>query len=281
MFNSKEPGWLNYLYTVFLKGIPLGFLIFGFSSLYSQVTIQEGLGIHSLFSHGGIERLDTTKKLIYLCFTGHDYNDGGRWIRKTLKEHEVRAQFFFTGDFYRNNSNQRLIKKLIRDGHYLGAHSDKHLLYVSWENRDSILISRSDFNKDILDNYRIMNRFGISKSEAPFFMPPYEWYNEKITEWTGELGLTLINYSPGSGSNADYTTPDMGKRYRNSESIYNQIIDLEAKSSNGLNGFILLVHIGTHPDRTDKFYYKLPQLISYLEGKAYIFTSLFELMEDD
>ena len=121
-----------------------------------------------------------------------------------------------------------------------------------------------------------MARFGISKKHAPLFLPPYEWYNETISQWTKELGLILINFTPGTSSNADYTTPDMGKRYLSSEKIYARILDYESSSASGLNGFILLLHIGTHPDRTDKFYHKLDALISEMKARGYHFT-LFSL----
>ncbi|MEZ4764225.1 MAG: hypothetical protein R3C26_13910 [Calditrichia bacterium] len=49
-----------------------------------------------------------------------------------LKNKGIRRTFF-TGDFYRNRANKKLIEHLRKDGHYLGAHSDKHLLYATWE----------------------------------------------------------------------------------------------------------------------------------------------------
>ena len=49
----------------------------------------------------------------------------------------------------------------------------------------------------------------------------------------------------------------MGTRYRSSEEIYQSVLQYELKDANGLNGFMLLVHIGTDPRRTDKFYNRL------------------------
>jgi hypothetical protein len=60
------------------------------------------------------------------------------------------------------------------------------------------------------------------------------------------MGLKIVNFTPGTGSNADYTTPDM-KNYRSSKDIFNQIIKVE--EADGLNGLLLLVQLGTHPDR--------------------------------
>ena len=231
-------------------------------------------GKHAIIRYGGLERADSTRKSIYLVFTGHEFNDGKKIVPKILKKAACPAHFFFTGDFYRNPANKKMIKRLKRQGHYLGPHSDKHLLYASWNNRDSLLISREGFVKDVLDNYLAMQTFGISKAEAPYFMPPYEWYNQKISDWTEALGLSLVNFTPGTRSNADYTTPDMGNRYISSKAIFQKILDYEKQSSCGLNGFILLVHIGTHPDRKDKFYLLLPKLIDELKARGYEFALL-------
>ena len=94
------------------------------------------------------------------------------------------------------------------------------------------------------------------------------------------MGLQLINYTPGTLSNADYTTHDM-KNYRTSNEIYQTIINYEKDHSSGLNGFILLLHIGTDPKRTDKFYFQLPRLITDLKAKGYQFQTVDKLLSPD
>ena len=189
----------------------------------------------------------------------------------------MKASFFFTGRFYRNPQFRPVIQQLKSDGHYLGAHSNEHLLYCDWTKRDSLLVSESVFKTDLLSNYAEMARFGITQNNAPFFLPPYEWYNDTISFWTKEMGLQLINFTPGTLSHADYTTPD-AKNYRSSDLIYRSIIDFEKKSTSGLNGFMLLLHIGTDPKRTDKFYQMLPQLIQWLKSKGYHPVRVDELL---
>ncbi len=225
----------------------------------------------SVCAHGALVRGDTTERTIYLVFTGHEFADGGEVIRRTLSRRKVPASFFFTGDFYRNPAFIPLIRRLRDDGHYLGPHSDKHLLYVSWENRDSLLVTREQFARDIEGNYRAMAPLNIRREDAPVFLPPYEWYNDSIAAWTRASGSTLVNFTPGTLSNADYTTPSMGSRYIPSDSIYRRILSYERNSPSGLNGFILLLHIGTHPDRTDKFYRRLDSLLSALKSAGYAF----------
>ena len=237
---------------------------------------QAGKSPHLLL-HGAVVRGDTAKPELSLVFTGDAYADGGRHIAHVLTEQGVLGSFFFTGNFYRNPEFESLIQVLLEDGHYLGAHSDQHLLYCSWEQRDSLLVSHKQFRADLQDNYRTMDLFDIKKEDALFFLPPYEWYNDSIARWTGALGLQLVNHTHGTLSHADYTVPDT-KGYRNSNEIFQSILDYETTSLNGLNGFILLSHIGTISERTDKFYDYLEQLIKELKSRGYRFKRIDELL---
>lgn len=227
---------------------------------------------------GCVIRADTSLGRLSIVFTGGDFGDGGEYILNVLRSHQVKSSFFFTGNFYRNPDFNSLIVNLIEDGHYLGAHSDKHLLYCDWSNRDSLLVTKEEFVADLNANYQEMERFGISRPKAKYFMPPYEWYNDSISRWTKEAGLHLINFTPGTLSNADYTTPDMNN-YRSSEDIFQSIVDYESGSASGLNGFILLLHIGTDPQRTDKFYYRLGELIAWFRNREYKLVRIDELLE--
>ncbi len=230
--------------------------------------------------HGAITRGDNTKKNIALVFTGDEFADGGNFITQTLRQQKVKASFFLTGRFYRNAAFRNIVQQLRKDGHYLGPHSNEHLLYCDWTNRDSLLVTKEEFINDLQRNYAEMQKAGIKKENAGFFIPPYEWYNDSISRWTKEFGVQLINYTPGTKSTADYTYPEL-KNYRGSDEIYKSIAEYEQKNVSGLNGFILLLHIGTDPKRTDKFYKKLPELIKYLKTKGYRLKTVNQLLKAD
>ena len=212
-----------------------------------------------------------------MVFTGDEFADGGDIIAKTLKAEKIKASFFLTGKFYRNLSFRKIIQQLKTESHYLGAHSDKHLLYCDWNKRDSLLVSKKGFTEDLKRNYAAMQRFGISKKDAPYFLPPYEWFNDSITAWTKTFGLQLINFTPGTRSNTDYTFPGPAN-YKSSEIIYRSIIDHEKNNNSRLNGFILLLHIGTDPRRTDKFYTRLEELVRFLKQENYQFVTIKGLL---
>jgi len=264
---------MNYCRNIFLTILGLiVFLFYRSDGLLAQNPNNEG---KYSYACGGIVRSDRSLKTIALIFTGGDFYDGGEIILKILKERNIQATFFFTGDFYRNAGTQELIPKLVQAGHYLGPHSDKHLLYCAWEKRDSLLVDRAQFQSDLLANYQEMKGFGIDEKHR-YFMPAYEWYNDSVTVWAKQMGFTLINYSPGTISCADYTIPSESN-YRSTAAIFQSILDYEKKDLNGLNGFFLLTHIGTHPERTDKFYFRLGELIDILISKGYRFVRIDEM----
>ncbi len=222
---------------------------------------------------GAIVRSDTSRREIFLVFTGDEYADGGDVVRNVLRRHDVPASFFLTGRFYRNPAHAGLIRSLREDGHYLGPHSDRHLLYCDWSASKNLLVSRDSFTRDLLANYDAMQPFGIGPQEATWFMPPFEWNNKDITNWTYALNRYLVNHTPGTRSHMDYTTPSM-PNYKSSEEILASIREKEA--AEGLHGYLLLLHIGTDPTRTDKFYQHLDGLVGYLKDKGYEFRSVRE-----
>lgn len=238
------------------------------SYLLSSLEVEGHQAGAILDSEGGLVRNNPAEKKVYLIFSAHEYVDGGKVVAQTLKKHRAKASFFLTGTFYNNPENQSLINKLIADGHYLGAHSDGHLLYADWTKRDSSLVTQKQFSDDLKANYKKMEAFGLTPEKASVFLPPYEWYNAESVDWSRQMGLKVINFTPGIRSNADYTTPEMAN-YRSSETILTDIKTFEKKDPNGLNGCIILIHLGTAPERTDKFYNRLGELLTWLKKNGY------------
>ena len=242
----------------------------GLLCLLMEICIFTQAKDNNVYTFGGINRTDPGKKQITLIFTGADRAEGAPYILDILKNNKIKAAFFLTGKFYERFPD--VIADIRKDGHYLGSHGYAHLLYSSWENRDSMLVTREQFVEDTEKSYSAMAECGIKRKDAPYFIPSFEHYNDTVSRWTREIGLHLINCTYGTASAADYTTPDM-KNYRSSENIYNNIMEVEEK--NGLNGHLMLFHIGTVDARTDKMYKTyLDKVIKELKNRGYKFVPL-------
>ena len=223
--------------------------------------------------NGAIIRINPEERNIYLVFTADSLFEGIDPVYEILKEHQIAGSFFFTGNFLRNREHKKVIKKIIKEGHYVGPHSDKHQLYCDRRNKDSTLITFEEFKTDLENNYKELEKYGIHKDEATFFMPPYEWYNSEIVNWCRKLALDVVNFTPGTGTDADITTPEMDN-YKSSEEIWSNLKIFEEYQPEHLNGAILLIHLGTSTNRKDKFYHLLDEIIEYCYTNGYRFSSL-------
>lgn len=237
--------------------------------LQNKVSGAAVLPDRNIYRDGGIIRTDPSVRHIDFVFTAADKADGADRIISTLRKYNIKGGFFFTGEFFELYPD--VVRRLVAEGHYVGSHSYGHLLYAPWGKRDSLLVTRQEFEEDMFKSYKVLREFGIT--DAPYFIPPYEHYNATISSWARQLGLQVINYTPGTLTNGDYTTPGMS-RYFSSKEILGKILEYERTDPDGLNGHIMLIHFGTDPSRTDKFYDKLPGLIRELRRKGYSFTPL-------
>ena len=249
--------------------------------------------------YGAVIRGDVTAKKLALVFTGDELGESAGPILDALKERNLPAGFFVTGNFLRDPALRPLLKRAVSDGHYIGPHSDSHPLYCSWEDRGETLVTEAFFVADLTKNLADLRTLGApprravsprlptpslgetrqrGTSEGPvLFIPPYEWYNGDQVRWSRALGAALINFTPGSGSNRDYA-PEGDARFVPSRTIYNDILTCEAKDPHGLNGFILLFHLGS--GRKDPFHPRLGPLCDELSNRGYGFVRIDELITD-
>jgi peptidoglycan/xylan/chitin deacetylase (PgdA/CDA1 family) len=234
---------------------------------------------HFEFRDGGIVRGPTDKKQIALEFSADQFAEGGTVILDELAKHHAKASFFFTGNFFADPQREALVGRAVKEGHYLGPHSDTHPLLCPWDNPKKTLVTKEFFRAQVENNLKKLEAIGVKRGEIKFWIPPYEHYNEEIVRWSRELHLSVINYTPGTRSNADYIEDD-AKNFISSKAIYDSILKKEQEDPNGLNGFLLLMHFGVGPKRTDKFYDHLGELLDELQKRGYEFVRVDELLKN-
>jgi peptidoglycan/xylan/chitin deacetylase (PgdA/CDA1 family) len=222
-------------------------------------------------SQGAIVRLPTDRKVIHLIFSADIVFEGAESILETLDANNAKASFFLTGNCLREKKFEPIVRKIIQQEHYLGGHSDNHLLYASWDDRQQSLVSADSLIADFRKNMAELRKFGVDVARLTYFLPPYEYYNKEQVRLIEAEGQNVINYTPGLRTAADYTTPDM-PNYLSSDQLIEQLFAFEAE--HGLNGSIILIHPGTHESRTDKLYTHLDEIIRRLKQQGYSFERL-------
>ena len=212
-----------------------------------------------------------------MVFTGHDLSEGTEEVLAALKHHHVKGSFFLTGDYLRTPGFKSYVRQMLSDGHMVSGHSDKHLLISDWGSKDVLLVTRDSFLKDLKANLKALENVGVDSRNLSYYIPSYEWYNSETVDWAKAVGLYSINYTPGIRTAADYTFPEMGGRYMSSTAILENLWSYEARF--GLNGFLVLIHMGTDDRRKDKLYHHLDDMISILKGKGYQLVDVPDLLK--
>lgn len=229
-------------------------------------------------AHGAIIRGDPTRKAIALAFTGDEFAEGGETILKELNRRRVKGSFFLTGNFLTNITFHPLVRRIAAEGHYYSVHSDQHLLYCSWDKDRKTLVTCAELQADLEMNRRRFAQLNLAQPSGRYFIPPFEHYNQQIVDWARQKDFILINYTPGTRSHADYTG-EADKNFVPSQAIFDSIVKREREDPHGLNGFILLLHIGSGPGRVDKFHARFGELLDVLAAKGYEFVRVDELLE--
>lgn len=230
---------------------------------------------------GGVVRGDASRKRLALIFTGGDFGEGTESILNTLRDEArgpIKASFFVTGGFLRNSGHADLLRRAVREGHYVGPHSDSHPLYCPWEDRSKTLVTEEFFRADLQRNIDDLRHLGAlaDRSRPVYFIPPYEWFNADQSRWAREMNVLLFNFTPGSGSNRDWA-PEDHKSFVPSQKILDDLLAYEQdKDPHGLNGFLLLLHLGSQ--RKDKMHLLLGPLLKELEARGYDFVRVDELL---
>lgn len=217
-------------------------------------------------SHDVVVQCDTDRMVVRLVFTADSMFEGGEYVVQALDSMKVKASFFFTGNFLRLREFEPLIRKIIADGHYVGTHSNHHLLLADWDSERSPLISPDSMLADLDSNYIELARFGVKRCDAPYAIPPYEWCHRTHAAAYRAVGICPVNPTPGIETYRDYTAPGM-PGYRSTPDIWQQFLDYESR--HGMRGAIVLIHAGTTDLRQDKLYRLLPRMIDSLHARGY------------
>ena len=186
------------------------------------------------------------KKDIYLTF---DVGYEGGYTEKildTLKQNDVKACFFVTGQFYK--TNPELIKKMIDEGHIVGNHTVKHKSLPKCDDetiKDEVMTLHQEIYNDF--NY-----------EMKYMRPPKGEYSEKSLAVIQRLGYVPVFWSFAWD---DWDDSKQGREEYGKKKILDNVH----------NGEIMLLHATSKDDANI-----LDEVIKKIKEDGYTFKSLDE-----
>ena len=131
---------------------------------------------------GAFALTDDADRIILTFDQGYEngYTDD---ILDTLKEKNVQAIFFLTGDYAKREPE--LVKRMITEGHVLGNHSMNHASLPT--------LSHDEAKDEIMSLHEyVLNNYGY---EMQYFRPPCGEYSDEALEITKECGYKTVFWS--------------------------------------------------------------------------------------
>lgn len=129
---------------------------------------------------------DTSKKVLYLTFDEGYENGYTSKILNILKENDVKAIFFVTLPYVKDNPD--LIKRMVDEGHIVGNHSHHHPAMPDYA------VNEAKFNKEFSDVEDLFKE--ITGTDMPkIFRPPMGKYSERSLAMTKNLGYKTLFWS--------------------------------------------------------------------------------------
>ena len=204
----------------------------------------ENLGIINKLN--GMAMEDKNKKYIYLTFDiGFEAGYTSK-ILDILKENNVPAAFFITGQYVKTSED--LLKRMVSEGHIIGNHTVNHICMPT-SSIEKVKEEVMNLHKEVYEKINY---------EMKYIRPPKGEYSEASIACTNDLGYTTVMWSFAYD---DWEDQKQGREEYGKKKILENLH----------NGEIMLLH-ATSKDNCNI----LDEIIKKIKEEGYEFKSLDE-----
>ncbi|GAB4369555.1 MAG: hypothetical protein Kow0042_11340 [Calditrichia bacterium] len=227
-----------------------------------------------------IEQGSEKNPRLALTFDGGSDNAHTEEILAILRDNRIKCTLFLTGKFIEKHPD--LVLQMLKDGHEIANHtySHPHLTTYAQNRKQETLsgVTRNFLIHQLLKTDSVFYQL-TGQHLQPFWRAPYGEYNPQILSWAAEAGFLHIRWTPGFDT-FDWVTDESSKLFKTPDEIFEHFLQEEKQRPAGLNGIIVLMHLGSHRNN-NHVYESLPGLIRYLKDRKYVLAPISELLEQE
>lgn len=198
-------------------------------------------------------------------------------ILDILRDNDLKCTLFLTGTFMQTHPD--LLRQMVEDGHEIGNHTYTHPHFTSFAKdftqQTLESVDRSFVQKQLLKTDSLF--FSLTGQHLkPYWRAPFGEYNSEILTWAAEVGYLHIRWT-NQFDTYDWVTDESSKLFRTPDQIYEHFMAFDKENPDGLNGIIVLMHLGSHRNG-NHIYQTLPKLIHSIRQKGYKIGSVTNLL---
>lgn len=222
-------------------------------------------------------------RALSLTFDGGSSNNVTDEILDMLKQFQVRATFFLTGEFIRKYPHT--VRRIVAEGHEVGNHTWSHPHLTTYA-ENGLHTTREGITEKVIRDELLKTaalfKAVTGREMAPLWRAPYGEYNPEILKWAASVGFRHVGWTTGTGwresmDTMDWVTDKNSKAYHTADEIAQKILNFARSSKPGANGAIVLMHLGSER-KEDRPHKKLPEIIQGLQKEGYSLVTISELI---
>ena len=218
---------------------------------HKRPTCEKPKGVKKLSKYNiyyyGITPYKNDEKVIYLTFDCGYENGNTKKILDTLKKEDVKAIFFVTEPYVKQNA--KLVKRMKKEGHLVGNHTCNHPRLTT--------LSVKKMKKEVNKCKKTMEK-KTGYTMDPFMRPPEGVYSVRVMKVMKDLGYYTMLWSLAY---YDYD--------ENDQPSVSSVVKKFKKHH--FCGMMPLLHVISSADRK-----ALPKIISTMKKKGYRFGTVDE-----
>jgi peptidoglycan/xylan/chitin deacetylase (PgdA/CDA1 family) len=214
--------------------------------------------------------------LFALTFDGGSQANAAADILDTLASRGVKSTVFLTGAFIKRYP--QTVMRIADEGHELGNHTMNHPRLTTYAETKTQTtrpeISRASVANELAASERLLFERAEGLRFAPLWRAPFGEYNQEICEWALSAGYIHVGWRQGGSWRVNLDSNDWvanvnSSAYKSPQEVFDKIVAI-AKKPGGLNGGIILMHLGTdRAQRSQQVHTILGKLIDTLRSMGY------------
>jgi peptidoglycan/xylan/chitin deacetylase (PgdA/CDA1 family) len=218
----------------------------------------------------------TGRREVFLTFDGGSNANSTPAILDTLKREGIHATVFLTGEYMQRYPD--LVRRITDEGHLVGNHtfSHPHLTTYSFNGRQSTLSGvTEEFLKSQLQRAADLYHLITGKNMAPYWRAPFGEFNGEILRWAQSAGYRHVYWTPHLDT-LDWVASEKDPLFRTPQQILAGLLKRAAAGPDGVDGGIVLMHLGTERENGSRADTILPTLIEDWKARGYTFGTVDE-----
>lgn len=235
-------------------------------------------------SSDNISRGNLNRKEMVLTFDGGSEANSCESILKSLKQFNIKATIFLTGEFIEQYPE---MTRRIAAEHEVGNHTYSHHHLTTYATNSSQKTAPELTREDLQDQLRKTEELfshTTGKRMTALWRAPYGEHNLEIRKWASELGYTHVAWTsdPKTHQNMDSLdwVPGPGSPgYFPAMLIKDRLLSFGQNEAEQANGAIMLMHLGTQRPPEDQLDQWLPEIIKTYRQRGYQFITASDLID--